>query len=156
MAPSGTCQLPAMLSSVTHARHFVIRYLGGLTPLLRSRAELVVHELFLETLRYVPPQVMLDLTVTIAGAAVRIAVTGQRATDLHFGCDANTGDGLRLMELLARDWGRQHLRGNVTAWALISDARRPRHRQRWSALWLRGLCRSRDSAIPEAYPAHGS
>ncbi|CAL9608391.1 hypothetical protein SUDANB6_05598 [Streptomyces sp. enrichment culture] len=122
-----TRRLPPAPQSAASARRFVRAALPSVPPELADTAELLVSELVTNAVLHARTEI--DVTVSVLGGAVRVAV-GDRRPDLApvpHRCPpyAGTGQGLALVEHLASRHGVDTGARHKTVWCELSSGRPP-------------------------------
>lgn len=119
--------LPAALSSVPEARHFVVDALGASHPVdVRDAAALCVTELVANVVRHTR-SLYCQLTVSARDDGIRIEVQDESIdaptvpARSQVGAGDEEGRGLRIVEALARDWGVEQYEGDgKSVWVLLA------------------------------------
>jgi anti-sigma regulatory factor (Ser/Thr protein kinase) len=121
--PTAQVTLPANVSSVPTARHFVESILSGWgLRELGWTATLIVSELAANAALHARgEQFSVEVSTTDPeGIRLEIRDTSQRLPQQRtYSSDATTGRGLKLVSVLAQEWGVDATEGGKTVWALL-------------------------------------
>jgi len=114
--------LPAAVSSVPTARHFIESILSGWNrPELAWTATMVVSELASNAALHARGQ-QFSVRITTEGVGVRLEVTDSSPRlpqQRSYSSESTTGRGLRLVSALATDWGVVPSATGKTIWAVL-------------------------------------
>ena len=115
-------RLPAAVSSVPTARHFVESVLSGWgMPSLGWTATLIVSELAANAALHARGEEF-SIRVSVESGGIRMEVEDgsvRQPQQRAYSHDATTGRGLRLVSELAHDWGVTPTTGGKTVWAVV-------------------------------------
>jgi anti-sigma regulatory factor (Ser/Thr protein kinase) len=127
--PKAEVTLPAMVSSVPTARHFVESILAGWgLEEIGWTATLVVSELAANAALHARGESFAVHIATQADSSVLLEVADgslRLPQQRSYSSDATTGRGLRLVNELADDWGVHSRNNGKTIWALIRPSSAP-------------------------------
>lgn len=122
--------LPFTPEAAREARAIVREQGRDLPVEVTEDAELLVSEVVSNSVRHGAPDIRLEVAVTSASVTVRVTDGGDgvpRIGDTDSRPDEASGRGLRMVQLLAVDWGVEPWRGGSgkTVWFTVADAIAP-------------------------------
>jgi anti-sigma regulatory factor (Ser/Thr protein kinase) len=124
--------LPFLPGSVREARVLVREQGRDLPEAVVDDAELLVSEVVTNAIRHGGPDIQLEVAVRDRALVIRVSDGGAgmpAVTPFESGLDEPSGRGLRMVELLAVDWGveRRQSGSGKTVWFRVADAVAHRH-----------------------------